>query len=106
MIKIVANINLGVIPSCNFSCGNGICVANNLCQCFDGWTGDHCDKSIPVFSSLLIFILSVVLCSPVCANGYCVQANSCVCDPGWTGDRCRIGESSNIYTRMLIKDTF
>uniref|UniRef100_A0A1X7T7F8 EGF-like domain-containing protein n=1 Tax=Amphimedon queenslandica TaxID=400682 RepID=A0A1X7T7F8_AMPQE len=64
-----------VIPVCNFSCGNGNCVADNLCQCFDGWTGDQCDE---------------VLCSPVCGNGYCVPTNSCVCNPGWTGDRCRI----------------
>uniref|UniRef100_A0A1X7SXA1 EGF-like domain-containing protein n=1 Tax=Amphimedon queenslandica TaxID=400682 RepID=A0A1X7SXA1_AMPQE len=63
-----------VIPVCNFSCGNGNCVADNLCQCFDGWTGDQCDE---------------VLCSPVCGNGYCVPTNSCVCNPGWTGDRCR-----------------
>ena len=101
MIKIAANINLGVIPVCNFSCGNGNCVADNLCQCFDGWTGDHCDEGIPDIL-VLIFILPVVLCNPVCANGYCVQTNSCVCDPGWTGDRCRIGESSKLICTCKI----
>ena len=35
---------LDLIPASSFSCANGICVANNLCQCFDGWTGDHCDE--------------------------------------------------------------
>ncbi|XP_019863506.1 PREDICTED: uncharacterized protein LOC109592514, partial [Amphimedon queenslandica] len=79
-----------VIPVCNFSCGNGICVANNLCQCFDGWTGDQCDE---------------VLCSPVCGNGYCVPTNSCVCNPGWTGDRCRIDVNecnSNVCNQVCI----
>ena len=87
---------LDIIHVCNFSCGNGICVANNLCQCFDGWTGDHCDEGIWVrfvlnFIKSTFYLLIIALCSPLCANGYCVQSNSCVCYPGWTGGRCRIG---------------
>lgn len=35
---------LGVI--CNFSCNNGECIANNLCKCLDGWTGDYCDQGM------------------------------------------------------------
>ena len=37
-----------VIPVCNFSCGNGICVADNLCQCFERWTGDQCDEGMDI----------------------------------------------------------
>ena len=84
-----------MISVCNFSCGNGICVADNLCQCFDGWTGDQCDEGmdqlLALCSSILLHEFCVVLCSPVCGNGYCVPTNSCVCNPGWTGDRCRTG---------------
>ena len=31
---------------CTFSCNNGECVADELCQCFDGWSGEHCDEGI------------------------------------------------------------
>ena len=51
MINIVTNINLGVTPVCNFSCGNGNCVADNLCQCFDGWTGDRCDEGTNYYNN-------------------------------------------------------
>ena len=95
MQKHVHVFFLDVISVCNFSCGNGICVADNLCQCFDGWTGDQCDEGIDqllaLCSSILLHEFCVVLCSPVCGNGYCVPTNSCVCNPGWTGDRCRTG---------------
>ena len=59
MLKFVANINLGVIPVCIFSCGNGNCVSDNLCQCFDGWTGDHCDEGI----YQMFFIIFYSVCS-------------------------------------------
>uniref|UniRef100_A0A1X7T6Y2 EGF-like domain-containing protein n=1 Tax=Amphimedon queenslandica TaxID=400682 RepID=A0A1X7T6Y2_AMPQE len=86
----VVSLQPSVIPVCNFSCGNGICIADNLCQCFYDWTGDQCDE---------------VLCSLVCGNGYCVPTNSCVCNPGWTGDRCRtdINECShNVCDQICI----
>ena len=31
---------------CTFSCNNGECVADDLCQCFDGWSGERCDEGI------------------------------------------------------------
>ena len=31
---------------CAFSCNNGECVADELCQCFDGWSGERCDEGI------------------------------------------------------------
>ena len=47
---------LDVIPVCNFSCGNGRCVADNLCQCFDGWTGDHCDRGMNQVYNTILFM--------------------------------------------------
>ena len=46
---------LDVIPASNFSCDNGRCVAFNLCQCFDGWTGDQCDQGKKMMQSFDYF---------------------------------------------------
>ena len=52
---------LVAIPASYFFCGNGICVADNLCQCFDGWTGDHCDEGkLHIFIKYSIIILCTV----------------------------------------------
>ena len=37
---------LDVTCICNSIHSNGMCDANNLCQCFDGWTGDQCDEGM------------------------------------------------------------
>ncbi|XP_078571585.1 mucin-like protein [Branchiostoma floridae x Branchiostoma japonicum] len=31
---------------CHFPCRNGLCVSVNVCECDDGWEGDHCDQDI------------------------------------------------------------
>ena len=44
-----------MIPASNFFCDNGRCVAFNLCQCFDGWTGDQCDQGKKMMQSFDYF---------------------------------------------------
>lgn len=80
-------------PVCNFSCGNGTCVADNVCRCFNGWTGDRCDQGMHILHNKLSYFNNnnTVFCAPTCARGTCLPNNICVCDPGWTGQRCRIG---------------
>jgi len=53
---------------------NGTCVAPNVCQCADGWTGYDC--TIPV-------------CKQICLhNGNCTFPGICTCEKGWTGHDC------------------
>ena len=82
-----------MLPLCNISCGNGTCVADNVCRCFDGWTGDRCDQGMYILHNKLSSFNNnnTVFCAPACARGTCLPNNTCVCDPGWTGRRCRIG---------------
>uniref|UniRef100_A0A1X7V3D2 Uncharacterized protein n=1 Tax=Amphimedon queenslandica TaxID=400682 RepID=A0A1X7V3D2_AMPQE len=90
--NVVYRIDSAIVPVCNFSCGNGTCVANNVCRCFDGWTGDHCDQ---------------VFCTPPCLRGTCTLNNNCVCDPGWTGSRCRtdINECTYVACDQFCNNT-
>uniref|UniRef100_A0A1X7SXK6 EGF-like domain-containing protein n=1 Tax=Amphimedon queenslandica TaxID=400682 RepID=A0A1X7SXK6_AMPQE len=90
--NVVYRIDSAMVPVCNFSCGNGTCVANNVCRCFDGWTGDHCDQ---------------VFCTPPCLRGICTLNNNCVCDPGWTGSRCRtdINECTYVACDQFCNNT-
>ncbi|XP_072014327.1 uncharacterized protein [Amphiura filiformis] len=60
---------------CTDDCEDGECIAEDTCECVDGYTGAVCD--IPV-------------CDPVCVNGDCDGVNYCKCDFEWTGDACDI----------------
>jgi len=55
--------------------GNGDCVAQDVCQCDDTWTGQWCDEPD---------------CDPSCIHGECVEGNQCSCETGWTGSRCDV----------------
>ncbi|CAM9757005.1 unnamed protein product, partial [Scytosiphon promiscuus] len=53
---------------------NGTCVAPDVCDCAEGWTGYDC---------------SVPECPIPCQHqGNCTLPGVCTCAPGWTGDYC------------------
>ena len=55
------------------SCVNGFCIAEDTCQCDEGWQGDTC---------------STPICDPSCVNGICSFHGVCTCYTGWTGSLC------------------
>jgi hypothetical protein len=61
-------------PDCDPLCGiHGNCVADNNCECYEGWTGDSCDTP---------------LCLPSCVFGNCTSPGICTCEEGWLGHIC------------------
>eukprot|EP00903_Cladosiphon_okamuranus_P018631 g17149.t3 len=53
---------------------NGTCVAPDVCECAEGWTGYDCSEpECPV---------------PCQHNGICTLPGVCTCAPGWTGEYC------------------
>ena len=30
---------------CDPPCVNGACIGNNICSCYEGWTGDTCNNA-------------------------------------------------------------
>uniref|UniRef100_A0A1X7SW10 EGF-like domain-containing protein n=1 Tax=Amphimedon queenslandica TaxID=400682 RepID=A0A1X7SW10_AMPQE len=79
---------------CNFIHSNGMCDANNLCQCFDGWTGDQCDEDINECET------NDHNCTQTCSNT--VGSYTCSCRAGYKDngygnctdiDECSMGTS-------------
>ncbi|DAZ94106.1 TPA: hypothetical protein N0F65_007940 [Lagenidium giganteum] len=63
---------------CSKICENGgVCVAQDMCSCASGWTGDDC--SIPV-------------CQTCGDRKVCVGPNQCSCIPGYTGAKCDVAQ--------------
>ncbi|XP_046544894.1 uncharacterized protein LOC124255095 isoform X10 [Haliotis rubra] len=73
----------------SFKCQNGTCsLVNNtpLCQCYDGSTGQHCDKTCDpgTFGANCS-----ETCGEGCVNSTCdVKSGTCSCLRGWNGSRC------------------
>ena len=80
--------------NCTPPCINGNCVSDNVCDCFEGWTGDLCNQGnfIALLYLAIIFYYHITaVCIPQCGHGTCIQPDVCTCDPGWTGLRCTVG---------------
>ncbi|CAM9619055.1 unnamed protein product, partial [Ectocarpus sp. 12 AP-2014] len=55
---------------------NGTCVAPDVCECAEGWTGYDCSEPE---------------CPTPCQHqGNCTLPGVCTCAPGWTGEYCGI----------------
>lgn len=69
-------------PICTGSCfGNGVCVEDNACDCFKGYSGPTCQQE----------------CLHKChARGTCQTNLTCVCDAGFKGSECQFGENEEI----------
>ena len=37
-------LSVDTTASCDPPCVNGACIGNNICSCYEGWTGDICDN--------------------------------------------------------------
>ncbi len=61
--------------------GNGICVAQDTCQCGYGWIGIDC--AIPSCDAI-----------GSCLHGTCIAPNICACEVGWTGATCDVPDCS------------
>jgi hypothetical protein len=60
-------------PTCDPDCVHGNCVANNVCNCTEGWNGPICNDTV---------------CETPCHHGYCNENHECVCFEGWLGEDC------------------
>lgn len=63
------------VPMCRRGCDpmNGYCQRPGECRCRIGYTGEQCDKCIPL---------------PGCQHGICNKPFECICKPGWDGLFC------------------
>lgn len=61
--------------------GHGKCIANDKCECSDGYTGNQCQYPI-------CFGISSSLNTSCSGNGKCINPDQCVCDCGWVGNSC------------------
>ncbi|XP_017483783.1 PREDICTED: teneurin-3-like, partial [Rhagoletis zephyria] len=63
------------VPLCRKGCDpmNGYCQRPDECRCRIGYTGDFCERCIPL---------------PGCQHGYCNKPFECICKPGWDGLFC------------------
>ena len=74
----------GFEPDNPFVCfGNGVCIAQDTCQCAVGWLGADCN--IPSCDGI----------GP-CLHGTCVLPNLCACEGGWLGARCDVPDCSGL----------
>ncbi|KAH9132513.1 hypothetical protein LEN26_007391 [Aphanomyces euteiches] len=98
----------GLTAPCSKVCENGgQCVATEMCQCANGWTGDDC--TLPICSTTTCgnrqlcvapntcacvpgFTNSpacdVPLCVQTCVHGVCSAPDTCTCDFGWFDANC------------------
>uniref|UniRef100_A0A0A1WMS8 Delta-like protein n=1 Tax=Zeugodacus cucurbitae TaxID=28588 RepID=A0A0A1WMS8_ZEUCU len=63
------------VPQCRKGCDpmNGYCQRPDECRCRIGYTGEFCERCIPL---------------PGCQHGYCNKPFECICKPGWDGLFC------------------
>ncbi|XP_054730840.1 protein eyes shut [Anastrepha obliqua] len=63
------------VPQCRKGCDpmNGYCQRPDECRCRIGYTGEFCERCIPL---------------PGCQHGYCNRPFECICKPGWDGLFC------------------
>jgi alpha-tubulin suppressor-like RCC1 family protein len=82
----------GILSTDTLVCaGRGICVDNDICSCYPGFTGNNCQISI-CFNTLST---STSVCS---GNGTCVANNTCVCRQGYTGAMCAMQVAGYVYS--------
>ena len=66
---------------CNLNCSyNGLCVDNNVCSCYRGFSGATCNVDCG--------------CN---GHGYCSNQTTCVCDQGYSliGNKCQLNCTAN-----------
>ncbi|XP_041975058.1 protein shifted-like isoform X2 [Aricia agestis] len=85
----------GPDPECDKKCANnGWCNHEKICQCPDGYMGQHCRTA---------------LCYPQCLNGgNCTAPGVCSCPPGYQGRHCEGGicsEKCQNGGKCIQKDT-
>ena len=70
---ICRNENEMISAECN-ECIHGFCTEPNVCQCYWGFSGEHCDQCVK---------------HPECHHGHCINKPfQCECWNGYTGLHC------------------
>lgn len=79
---------------CGALCTNGQCDHQNICVCYKGYVGKHCENA---------------LCYPQCLNGgICTRPGVCTCPDGYQGPHCEGGictERCQNGGKCMQKDT-
>lgn len=77
--------------SCHSNCFNHGTCNQGVCECYDGWFGQHCEQKLEV----------AAVCMPACAHGGRCVSGKCECPHGFTGVDCSKVALSPAFLKML-----